>query len=181
MTSASSRADPPAVSPNLGETEPEVPNWAAIRHAYVAQGTPVRDICRAHGIYSQTLYRIAGKEGWPRRRERQGDAEARKTLQLLARLRRLANGQIDEIEARRAAKPSMSSPGEPERDARALTALAKLIEHVAAIEAKHQVRRDGSGGGSQAERTRRRAELADKLIAMLEQERGAPLPEGDGG
>ena len=105
-------------------------------------------------------------------------------MQLLARLRRIAEGQIDEIETRRAARTDPSLPGEPERDARALTALAKLIEHIAAIGAK-QVRRDGTrdgtqdnGGGSEADRARRRSELANKLIAMLEQERGAPLPEG---
>lgn len=121
---------------------------------------------------------MAGKEGWPRRRERRDDAEQRQSLQLLARLRRMAKAQIDEIEARR---KDAAAPKEPERDARALTALAKLIEHVAGLEAKHQVRRDGSAGGSQAERARRRAQLADKLIAMLEQEHGAPLPDGDGG
>ena len=145
----------------------------------------VRDICITHGIFSQALYRRADKEGWPRRREPREDAEARKTLKLLARLRRLARGQIDQIEARRAGKPDVSSPGDAERDARALTALAKLIEHIAAIEAKHQVGRhgaqDGTDRGSQADRARRRAALADQLIAMLEQERGAPLPERDCG
>jgi hypothetical protein len=175
MTSASSRSDSAAA----------IPDWAAIRQAYVSRETPVLDICRAHGIFSQTLYRVADKEGWPRRRESRSDAEQRRTRQLLARLRRIAESQIDEIEARRAARTDTSSPGEPERDARALMALAKLIEHVAAIEAKHQVRRDatrdGNGRGSQAERSRRRAELADQLIAMLEQERGAPLPEDHSG
>ena len=161
------------------------PDWCAIRHAYVDRGIPVRDICRTHGIYSQTLYRQADKEGWPRRRKRQSDAEARDSLQLLARSRRLAHGQIAEIEARRAAKQDPTSPGEAERDARALTALAKLIEHISAIEAKQQVRRDGprdgTAGESQDDRARRRSLLADKLIAMLEQERGSPLPEGDHG
>jgi hypothetical protein len=146
----------------------------------VNRSIPVRDICCTHGIFSQALYRRAGKEGWPRRREPREDAEARKTLKLLARLRRLARGQIDQIEARRAGKADGSS-GNAERDARALTALAKLIEHIAAIEAKHQVGRhgaqDGTGREQQADRARRRAALADQLIAMLEQERGAPLPE----
>lgn len=172
MTSASSPSD----------SEAPAPDWAAIRRAYVSRDTAVRDICQAHGIHSQALYRRASKEGWPRRRESQSDAEQRQTLQLLARLRRLAEGQIDEIETRRAATTDPSLPSEPERDARALTALAKLIEHIAAIEAKHQVRRDvtqdGTGGDSEADRARRRSELANKLIAMLEQERGAPLPEG---
>lgn len=162
-----------------------MPDWSAVRHAYVDQGMPVREICRIHGIYSQTLYRQAAKEDWPRRRERRCDAEARDTLQLLGRLRRLADGQIAEIEARRAAKQGPTSPGDAERDARGLTALAKLIEHISAIEAKHQVRRDGPGDGtaghSQDDRARRRSLLADKLIAMLEQERGAPLPEQDHG
>ena len=171
MTIASSRSDKPAAAAD----------WAAIRQAYVSQGMSVRDICQTYAIHSQTLYRRAGKEGWPLRRESHSDAEQRQTLQLLARLRRIAEGQIDEIEARRAARTNLSSPSEPERDARALTALAKLIEHIAAIEAKHQVRRDGSGRGSEADRARRRAELASKLIAMLEQERGEALPEGDTG
>jgi transposase-like protein len=179
MTSASST---PA-SPELDQADSDGTDWEAVRHAYVAQRIPVRDICRDHGIFSQALYRRAGKEGWPRRREPREDAEARKTLKLLARLRRLAKGQIDQIEARSAGKTD--SPGEAERDARTLTALAKLIEHIAAIEAKHQVGRhgaqDGTDGQSQAHRARRRAQLADQLIAMLEQERGAALPEGDGG
>lgn len=174
MTSASST---PA-SPDDSATD-----WDAVRQAYVNQDTPVRDICSAHGIFSQTLYRRADKEGWPRRREPREDAEARKILKLLTRLRRLAKGQIDEIEARRAGKPDVSSPADAERDARALTALAKLIEHIAAIEAKHQVGRHGAHDGTdpeqQADRARRRAALADQLIAMLEQERGAPLPERD--
>ena len=173
MTSASSQSD--------GATPAAETDWPAIRQAYVGQEASVRDICRRHKIHTQALYRRAGKEGWPRRRETTIDAEQRQSLQLLARLRRIAEGQIDEIEARREARTGPAPAGEPERDARALTALAKLIEHVAAIEAKHQVRRDGSGGDSQAERARRRAQLADKLIAMLEQEHGAPLPEGDGG
>jgi hypothetical protein len=158
---------------------PDAPDWAAIRDAYVGRSVPVRDICQAHAIHSQALYRRAENEGWPRRREKRGDAEQRRTRHLLVRLRRIAEGQIDEIETRRAARTDPPSPGEPERDARALTALVKLIEHIAAIGARHQVRRDGTrdGGGSQADRARRRAELADKLIAMLEQERGAPLPE----
>jgi transposase-like protein len=160
-------------------------DWEAVRQAYVNQSTPVRDICQAHGIFSQALYRRAGKEGWPRRREPREHAEARKTLRLLGRLRRLAKGQIDQIEARRAGKSDRSSPAGAERDARALTALAKLIEHIAAIEAKHQVGRHGAQDGtdreSQADRDRRRAALADQLIAMLEQERGTPLPEGDRG
>jgi hypothetical protein len=174
MTSASDDCERPTETPG-----PEAPDWAAIRGAYVARSVPVRDICQAHAIHSQALYRRADKEGWPRRRESRSDAEQRRTLQLLARLRRIAEGQIDEIETRRAARTDPPSPGEPERDARALTALAKLIEHIAAIEARHQVRRDGTrdGGSSQADRARRRAELADKLIAMLEQERGTPLPE----
>ena len=155
-----------------GTPGPDAPDWAAIRDAYVDRGVPVRDICQAHAIHSQALYRRAEKEDWPRRREKRSDAEQRRTLKILARLRRLAEGQIDEIETRRAARTEPPSPGEPERDARALTALAKLIEHIAAIEARHQVRRDTrDGGGSQADRARRRAELADKLIAMLEQER----------
>jgi transposase-like protein len=160
-------------------------DWEAVRQAYVNQSTPVRDICRTHGIFSQTLYRRAGKEGWPRRREPREDAEARKTLKLLARLRRLARDQIDQIEARRADTQDRSSPADAERDARTLTALAKLIEHIAAIEAKHRVRRHGAHDGTdrepQADRARRRAALADQLIAMLEQERGAPLPERDSG
>jgi transposase-like protein len=175
MTSASSRSDRAAPAHD----------WAAIRQAYVDRKTSVRDICRLHGIHSQALYRRADKEGWRRRRESQSNAKQRQTLQLLARLRRIARSQIDEIEARCKATTDPASPGEPERDARALTALVKLIEHIAAIEAKHQVRRDGTrdgtGGGSEADRSRRRTELADKLIAMLEQERGTPLPEGDGG
>jgi transposase-like protein len=175
MTSASRTTASPNDSP---ETD-----WEAVRQAYVNHGTPVRDICQAHGIFSQTLYRRAGKEGWPRRREPREDAEARKTWKLLTRLRRLAKGQIDQIEARRAGKPDVSTSADAERDARALTALAKLIEHIAAIEAKHQVGRHGAQDGTdreqQADRARRRAELADQLIAMLEQERGATLPERD--
>lgn len=170
MTSASNQKDA-----GIPATEKD---WPAIRQAYVGQESSVRAICRSYGIHSQALYRMAGKEGWPRRREKRDDAEQRQSLQLLARLRRMAKAQIDEIEARR---KDAAAPKEPERDARALTALAKLIEHVVDLEAKHQVRRDGSAGGSQAERARRRAQLADKLIAMLEQEHGAPLPEGDGG
>jgi transposase-like protein len=170
MTSASCQSDRAAAAPD----------WAAIRHAYVSQGVAVREICRSHGIHSQTLYRRAGQEAWPRRRESRNTAEERKTLRLLARLRRIAEGQIDEIEARRTTRTE-TSPGVPECDARALTALVKLMEHIAAIEAKHQVTRDGTRDGtgekSQADRARRRAELANKLIAMLEQERGAPLPE----
>ena len=168
-----------------GTPGPDAPDWAAIRDAYVDRGVPVRDICQAHAIHSQALYRRAEKEDWPRRREKRSDAEQRRTLKILARLRRLAEGQIDEIEARRAARTDPSSPAEPERDARALTALAKLIEHIAAIEAKHQVGRHGAQDGTdreqQADRARRRAALADQLIAMLEQERGAPLPERDCG
>jgi transposase-like protein len=171
MTCASSRSDKPAAAAD----------WAAIRQAYVSQDMTVRDICQTHAIHSQTLYRRAVKEGWPLRHGSHGDAEQRQTLQLLARLRRVAERQIDDIEARRAARTDLSAPSEPERDARALTALAKLIEHIAAIKAKHQVRRDDTGGGSQADRARRRSELANKLIAMLEQERGAPLPEGHSG
>ena len=170
MTSASSQHD--------ARVPAAEKDWPAIRQAYVGQQTSVRAICQHHGIHSQALYRRAGKEGWPRRREKQGDAEQRQSLQLLARLRRIAKAQINDIEARR---KDAAAPREPERDARALTALAKLIEHVGDLEAKHQVRRDDSAGGSQAERARRRAQLADKLIAMLEQEHGAPLPEGDGG
>jgi hypothetical protein len=177
MTSASGMPAPPDDSPAT--------DWEAVRQAYVNRSIPVRDICNTHGIFSQALYRRAGKEGWPRRREPREDAEARKTLKLLARLRRLARGQIDQIEARRAGKPDGSSSGNAERDARALTALAKLIEHIAAIEAKHQVGRhgaqDGTGREQQADRARRRAALADQLIAMLEQEHGAPLPEGNSG
>jgi hypothetical protein len=174
MTSASGM---PAPADNSLATD-----WEAVRQAYVSRSIPVRDICSTYGIFSQALYRRAGKEGWPRRREPRDDAEARKTLKLLARLRRLATGQIDQIEARRAGHADGSSSGNAERDARALTALAKLIEQIAAIEAKHQVGRrhgaqDGTDRGSQADRARRRAALADQLIAMLEQERGAPLPE----
>ena len=160
-------------------------DWEAVREAYVNHSTPVRDICSAHGIFSQALYRRAEKEGWPRRREPRDDAEARKTWKLLTRLRRLAKGQIDEIEARRAGNSDVSSPADAERDARALTALAKLIEHIAAIEAKHRVKRHGAQDGTDreqhADRARRRAALADQLIAMLEQERGTPLPERDCG
>ncbi len=165
MTCASSRSDDPAAQPD----------WTAIRQAYVGRGVNVSDICRAHGINTQTLYRQADREAWPRRRERKTTAEERKTLRLLARLRRLAAGQIDAIEARRGSRK------DPERDARALMALVKLVEHITALEARHQVRRDGSGGDFQADRAQRRADLADKLIAMLEQERGAPLPEGHSG
>ena len=171
MTSASSPSD----------TQAPGPDWPAIRQAYVSRDTAVRELCRLHGIHSQTLYRKAGKEGWPLRRESQSDAEQRQTLLLLGRLRRLAEGQIEELEMRRARTADPSLPGEPERDARALTSLAKLIEQIAIIEAKHQARRDvtrdGIGRDSEADRARRRSELADKLIAMLEQERGSPLPE----
>ena len=162
MTFASSRSDDPAAGPD----------WAAVRQAYVGQGVTVRDICRAHGINTQMLYRKADREAWPRRRESMTTAEERKTLRLLARLRRLAAGQIDAIEAHRGSRK------DPERDARAVTALVKLVEHIMALEARHQVRRDGSGGETRADRAQRRADLADRLIAMLEQERGAPLPEG---
>ena len=175
MTSAGSPCD----------SQAPAPDWAAIRRAYVSRDASVRDICRNHAIHSQALYRRAGKEGWPLRHESQSVAEQRQTLQLLSRLRRLAEGQIDEIETRRASATDQSLPTEPERDARALTVLAKLIEQIAAMEAKHQVRRgvtrDGTGGDSEAERARKRSELADKLIAMLEQERGSPLPEGHSG
>jgi hypothetical protein len=182
MTSASGM---PASPDDSLATDSVTTDWEAVRQAYVNRSIPVRDICSTHGIFSQTLYRKAGKEGWPRRREPRNDAEARKTLKLLGRLRRLAKGQIDQIEARRGGKSNVSSPADAERDARALTALAKLIEHIAAIEAKHQAGRhgaqDGTDRGSQADRARRRAALADQLIAMLEQERGAPLPERDCG
>lgn len=142
MTSASKHSDS-----GMADRPTAAHDWEAIREAYVSRDVAVRDICRLHGVHSQALYRKADKEDWPRRRESQADAEQRRTLQLLARLRRIAEGQIDEIEARRAARTDPSSPNEPERDARALTALAKLIEHVAAIEAKHQVRRNTSRTG----------------------------------
>jgi hypothetical protein len=175
----------PASPDNSPATASLTTDWDAVRQAYVNRSIPVRDICSTHGIFSHALYRRAGQEGWPRRREPRDDAEARKTLKLLARLRRLAKSQIDQIEARGAGKADGSPSGNAERDARALTALAKLIEHIAAIEAKHQAGRhgaqDGIGRGSQADRARRRAVLADQLIAMLEQERGAPLPDGNGG
>lgn len=182
MTSASST---PASPDESLKTDSLTTDWEAVRQAYMNQSIPVRDICSTHGIFSQTLYRRAGKEGWPRRREPRDDAEARKTLKLLARLRRLAKGEIDQLEARRAGTSDVSSPANAERDARALTALAKLIEHIAAIEAKHRVGRNGAQDGTDreqhADRARRRAALADQLIAMLEQERGAPLPERDCG
>lgn len=174
MTGASSQSDSPAA-----------PDWAIIRQAYADRRLAVRDICRDHGIHSQMLYRRAEAEGWPLRRARRGDCGQRKSARMLDRLRRIAERQIGEIEARRAAASGPASPGDAERDARALTALARLIEHVEAIAAKHQAGRDGSGDmadpGSEAERARRRAALADKLIAMLEQERGAALPEDDPG
>ena len=167
---------------SLPERPSRARDWAAIREAYASRETSIRDICRIHGIHSQELYRTVQKEGWPLRRESRGGR--RQTLQMLTRLRRIAESQIDEIETR-SARTELATPAEPERDARALTALVKLIEHIAALEAKIHVRRDATredaGGPSPADRARRRSELADKLIAMLEQERGAPLPDGDRG
>jgi transposase-like protein len=99
MTSASSRSDDPAAQPD----------WTAIRQAYVGRASPVRDICRAHGINTQTLYRQAapGSLAAPPRAQDHCRG-AQDACRLLARLRRLAAGQIDAIEARRAAG---SSPG----------------------------------------------------------------------
>ena len=156
-------------------------DWAAVRRAYVNDGVAVREICRIHAIQAQTLYRRARQEGWPRRRPSEGDGSEDASLRLLARLRRIAEDQIAEVEARRATRAGATPSGEPERDARILNELVKLIERIAAIEAKHQVRRDGSLEGSQTDRAQRRADLADKLIAMLEQDRGAPLRDEPGG
>lgn len=119
-------------------------DWAAVKRAYVSDGLAVRDICRRFSIKAQTLYRRAAKEGWPRRRNGAARQSAgRASVMLLDRLRRLAEDQMSDIEAERAARTRPAGPTRQAHDVRLLGELMGLIERMAAVERDRRVADNG--------------------------------------
>lgn len=93
---------------------------------------------------------------------------------LLVRLRRHVDARLQEIEAAEACEGRTAA--EREKDTRTLATLVGLTDKIVQLE-----RQAGEGRPrirTAAERQRLREDLARRVIAMLEQVRGEPLPEG---
>ena len=92
---------------------------------------------------------------------------------LLVRLRRHVDARLLEIDAAEALPERGAA--EREKDTRTLATLVGLTDKIVQLE-----RQAGEGRPrvrTAAERQRLREDLAQKLFAMLEQIRGAPLPD----
>lgn len=151
-------------------------DWAAIRQAYCDGKLTIAEIEKRFGVQRTSIYHRIDSERWPRRKPARRGGRS-KAEQLLARLKHIVEQRIAEFEDTDGAEAQRSGAN-LERDARALAALVKLMDKIVELEtAARNARHGGARRWSPAELARRRAALAQKLVAMLEQERGRPLPD----
>ena len=160
-----------------------------------AHGAPIRDIRQATGFSDWTLYRwIAGgpkdATGRPllpplgKRRKAPQRIMTEDRLTLASRMMRAAEAQIGEIEARLAG--SSQALGDRERCARTLALLARTLQSLTALDARHETdarkRRIAKEKTSKDEPVPRsidelRRSVAAKLAAIVAQRHS----EGNGG
>ncbi|MBP0573644.1 hypothetical protein J8J27_23370, partial [Mycobacterium tuberculosis] len=115
--------------------------WTEIRAAYEGSDVPLALVADAYGIGVTDIYPRAEREGWMlRRRRRSLERKQNRTKpggppradrrELVERMFRAVERQIEEIELRAAA-----ADGEPdERDARSLGALARTLDLLIGLE-----------------------------------------------
>lgn len=162
----------PAAEP---QAEP-VHDWAAIRQAYCGGKLTLAEIEERFGVNRSSIYHRVDNERWPRRKPANRGGRS-KAEQLLARLKHIVEQRITDFENLAGAE-AQGNGASLERETRSLASLVKLMDKIVELEtAARNARHRGATSWSAAYRDQRREELARKLIAMLERERGAPLPE----
>lgn len=141
-------------------SRPFVPDWAAIKVAFEAGELPVRKIAECYGISESGVRGRAGREGWDTTLREAAKAERRKTKPkdrrvagptrrkrghpagrtpsdravMVARLYRVFEARIAAIEARF----DPETTADAERDTRMLSALARTLDTLIALDRKAQ-------------------------------------------
>jgi hypothetical protein len=148
-------------------------DWAAVRREYEEGPLTVAEISARWGIPQTTIRDRARQDGWRMRSERPSQPRNRGAGLLNQLYLAVAQG-LDEIGT---LGPDRSA-ADRERDTRTLASLVKLSEKIVQLEKQARDKAAGTVEWTQEYRDRKREELAQRVIRMLEQIRGAPLPEG---
>ena len=148
------------------------PDWPAVEAAYRAGKLPVAEVAHMHGISVYALYSRARMEQWPQRRPRLrvgpertqhltlGPADT--TMRMLARLTKTLGRHITDLED--AARAPDRSERDREREAKALAALAAVLDRVMELADRLSANNAAAEDAPDSEETARRHEL---LIAAL--------------
>ncbi|RDE10469.1 hypothetical protein [Pelagibacterium lacus] len=114
-------------------SEPEEPDWAAVRADYEAGGRSVAEVARAHGISRDQLNRQRVREDWILRRPGTGRMRRRN---ILARMVGLIEAQITQLERKLIEDPMNTS------EIRMLESMTKALDRITALsEAENKVAR----------------------------------------
>ncbi|MGE0210345.1 MAG: helix-turn-helix domain-containing protein [Parvibaculaceae bacterium] len=148
-------------------------DWRAVERALLEEGLTVPEAALRFSIPKTTLYNHARRKGWalpeaPRGGRRVGVDPS--TEDILERLKRVAHARIEALEA-----DAVEASETPEPHMRAMERLLKLVERMDVL-IKTRAKRVPARLSPQ-ERARRFEEVYDKVVRMIEQIRGAPLPD----
>ena len=155
-------------------------DWEAIKHAVVDGDWSLQRIAEAHGVGETTIRTRMHKEGWVRLvgtkplpsgrragapgvpREKRAKPKMFRRRQMVQRLFQVLDAKLTEIEKRMAAGQSgeaTASAADAERDARSLSALARLYAKLVELD---EAAKQGGQGGTQ-ESAKETSEDADRL------------------
>ncbi|WP_127145649.1 hypothetical protein [Pelagibacterium montanilacus] len=129
-------------------------DWAAVRRAYEDTPEPTRAIAERYGITLDALAKARRAGQWmPRRAGRQTASR----VQLIARLMRLLDRQVSQIEEKMGADGDGTLP-----DVRLLETLTRTMDRLIALDEAERARRPRRLSGPEAEELRTR--LADRIM-----------------
>jgi hypothetical protein len=162
------------------DDEPGGVDWDKIKHAYIHGDWSLDRIADAYGSSASTITARAKKHGWvrlvgtkplpcgrrarlpgaPRPKRANVDQLRRRTI--IRRLLEVLDGKLTELETRMEEAQATGAPhsaADGERDARSLTALARLYAKLVELD---DAAKQATGQGSETE-TRRTGDDADRL------------------
>jgi hypothetical protein len=148
-------------------------DWAAIEHAYRVENLSIKEVCERFDVPRSTFYYRARQKGWPLPLDESRPVRDAAGLDddLARRFRRAAVKRLCDLERPTALGDGLGG------ELKVMEGIMRILERLDRLAEAQAKRAPVARVWSPEELNRRRAALADKLIKMLEQERGCPLPD----
>jgi hypothetical protein len=176
-------ADPEGFNPEARGLAADGPaadgrDWAPVRDDFLYSGMAQRRIAWKYGMTENTLRQRRRAEGWervvpvqrlpthPRPALRDGEPPtptAKRRGRMVRRLFAVLDTKIAELEARMTGEDRAQSAADAERDARALTALARLYAKLVEMDEGGAAAGAGGRAGTGSQRTEKDGDDADRL------------------
>jgi hypothetical protein len=154
-------------------------DWGAIERALTVERMTVPEVVEKFSVPRTTVYNRARRKGWelaPAPRSvgvrSAPDGDGPDVAALLSRLKQAMTARLSNIELDTGAEEA-----DPDRHARTIDAALRTMKRIEALERARAARPRPPWEWTEEQREAKRAALAERVIRMIEQIRGEPLPD----